>query len=412
LISCTVRSDQLSLHLSPLGAEKVNLVGILEETFKNMTGRIDKKIKFSKLAEIHPDVVVVPGPTVFRCDPLPAGCDGVGPKVTAPNCPPGIYMQNWTAYADGKALKIPTGKYWHQIKVLNILLIQYISWHYLLVDVSESLKLKDGSSIGCLALEHVALSSNGSLIPCKIVDKTCVDGNGTQIKEPYTLQIVPVFVDLNMVPYHRDMLIETYPDKPQWGKFDCTSDPDHPASKTFPIPNSESPIGHNLLFAGPPTGPVPAKDPDRKPEESDGTKPTGPTEPATGPTLPPPELNCTVGPNDKGIGYIDCRPPGLNDANTAEFTLAFPVHAADLKSCKLKWTLERNYFMAKFRDTWNLSWFLTQMESVLEPAGSTGTPRRLAPIRQRTVNCIVNLIVRIRNPIVWNIRNALTKPNG
>ena len=80
---------------------------------KQMIERVDKKLKFSKLAEIPPNVAVYYGPTLFRCSATPVcnGTDGAKIRETATNCPPGVYMEDYKIYDNGTEVVLPTSKY-------------------------------------------------------------------------------------------------------------------------------------------------------------------------------------------------------------------------------------------------------------------------------------------------------------
>ena len=84
-----------------------DLATIFEGTMKNMTERIDKKIKFSPLATPPEGVAVVDGPFVFHCSPTPNDQNYTDNKEWAPKCPPGVYIMNNTAYHYNEELAVP-----------------------------------------------------------------------------------------------------------------------------------------------------------------------------------------------------------------------------------------------------------------------------------------------------------------
>jgi len=103
-------SQELMLRLDSEATEDkktADFSSAFDELIKNMTARIDKKIKF---AETKDSNEVVPGPLLFKCDRPPAPNDTKdGPVLSAPNCPPGVYVQNGQIYQNGSQIHLPDG---------------------------------------------------------------------------------------------------------------------------------------------------------------------------------------------------------------------------------------------------------------------------------------------------------------
>jgi hypothetical protein len=92
---------------------KPDLAAEFETAMKNMTERVDKKLKFSTLAALPTDVAVRYAPITFMCSP-PRKCPNATVEIhqRAENCPPGIYLKDYKLFnADGTAIPLPTSKF-------------------------------------------------------------------------------------------------------------------------------------------------------------------------------------------------------------------------------------------------------------------------------------------------------------
>ncbi len=87
----------LSVQGDADASTKPDLQAIFDETMANMTTKIDKKIKFSALAPLPENLVIVDGPFVFHCPPTPADEPCIE-KTSVGQCPEGIYIKDYNVY--------------------------------------------------------------------------------------------------------------------------------------------------------------------------------------------------------------------------------------------------------------------------------------------------------------------------
>lgn len=77
------------------------------EIEKTLKARVERKYRIA--TPIGDEGINVIAPTKFKCDLPPKSCEE-SPHATAPNCPPGVYIQDGSIFNNGTKIEIPEGK--------------------------------------------------------------------------------------------------------------------------------------------------------------------------------------------------------------------------------------------------------------------------------------------------------------
>ena len=86
----------------------VDFKASFESIIKEMTSRIDKKIKIAETKDLSA-TDIVPGPLMYKCDKPPLPLLPSGPVTSTATCPPGVYIQNNQLYLNGTVVALPSG---------------------------------------------------------------------------------------------------------------------------------------------------------------------------------------------------------------------------------------------------------------------------------------------------------------